>query len=322
MEPVADVVGNHAGFLLDDLGGTSMRSTVLDAGLVASTQSGLPPFRLYRPRNLAETVSVLTAEPTAHVFAGGSDFFAQVRRGVTPEALVSVRHLSELKTLTHDDGRLWLGAGMTHAEGQNDGTLRNVLPALADAWGSIATVRIRRTGTIGGNLMSRQYRYEMPLLTGALQARLEFPDDHTRPVDWLWEDAAGQQERLLLGVSVDTSNLLYFGYERSMRPVITVALALREYPAGITATAVVGSEYHPGFQLQVETSDHAVEHLNATNLATALAEQLPPEAADYSGDHPYRRHLVKVLSTRLLKEAQRQDTQRGEIQRELLKERN
>lgn len=281
-----------------------MRDQLRSAGTVASTQAGLPPFRLYRPHNLQDAITAIDADPEALVISGGTDFFAQVREGLVPEALVTVRRLPELASISCDDGVMRIGAGVTHEQGRTDPILRDVLPSLAEAWGRIATVRIRRTGTIGGNLLARRNRYEMPLLAGALDARLEFLGEHAQPVDWLWQGQPGAHERLLTGVAVDVEKLHFFGYERSMRPVTTLALAVRRCEGGLTVRAVAGSEYRPGYVLELESSEKELEELHVPDVAAGLAAQLPPEAADYTGGHDYRRHLVEVLSARLLRREQ------------------
>lgn len=281
-----------------------MRAQANGGGLIAATPAGLPPFRLYRPTSLDEAGQVLQSDADALVAAGTTDLFAQIREGLVPGALVSVRRLDELSRVTADETAVVIGAAVTHAQGQSDPTLRRVLPSFADAWGSIATVRIRESGTIGGNLMARRYRYEMPLLAGALDARLVFVDGHRQPVEWLWRSETGRSERLLTGVRVDIASLDYFGYERSMRPVTTLALAVRRSSDGLHVRALSGSEYRPGHVLETSARADDLRDLDVAQVSHDLAGQLPASAADYSGSHDYRSHLVSVLSARLLRAEQ------------------
>ncbi|WP_063036205.1 FAD binding domain-containing protein [Nocardia grenadensis] len=278
-----------------------MRATVDGSGIVAQSQSALAPFRLYRPESVTEVEAVLAADPKAVIGAGCSDLVARIREGCTPAALVSLRKVAGLKAITHHGGVLHLGPMVTHHEGATSATVAAAIPGLAAAWSRIATVRIRYTGTIGGNLMARRHRYEMPLLLGALDARLSISDGRTLASSELWTD---DTSALLTGIEVSTADLVWFGYERSMRPTTTVALAIRR-GAGATLSvhATAGSEYRRGISLRVDTGATSAADIDTVATAAALAAQLPDDIADYTGSAEYRRHLVTVLTRRLLQEA-------------------
>ncbi|MGW5383558.1 FAD binding domain-containing protein [Nocardia sp. NPDC003963] len=278
-----------------------MRVTVDGSGIVAQSQSALASFRLYRPESIDEVEAVLAADPEAVIAAGCSDLVARIREGCAPGALVSLRKVAGLKTITHEDGVLDLGPLVTHHEGATSATVAAAIPGLAAAWSRIATVRIRYTGTVGGNLMARRYRYEMPLILGALDARLTVSDGRTRAPGDLWTD---DTTALLTGIAVPTTDLVWFGYERSMRPTTTVALAIRrEADTALSVHATAGSEYRRGISLRAGTEAASVADIDAASTAAVLAAQLPDDIADYTGSAEYRRHLVAVLIRRLLTEA-------------------
>ena len=277
-----------------------MRAQILGAGLVAPSPSSIDPFVLHRPSTLAEAVELFAEHPDATIVAGCTDLVAQLREGRSPTRVLSVRRLSELKDVTVDDHRLTLGAGLTHAEGAAHPYLRRALRPLAEAWSSIATVRIRYAGTLGGNLMARRTRYEMPILLASLGAALNFAapsgaDGSSRPVEWLWDGEGINGAGILESVTIDTADLAWFGYERSMRPLTTVALALRVRGDGLVATATIGSEQHR----PVTVSAPAAE----PELATSLAAGLPDSVADAAGSADYRRHVTAVLVRRLMTRA-------------------
>ena len=103
---------------------------------------------------------------------------------------------------------------------------------------------------------------------------------------------------LLTDITVRTDDLVWFGYERSMRPTATVALAVRRNPDGtLQVRAQSGSEYRHGFAL---TADTGARELDPLEVSAQLAQQLPDDCADYTGSAEYRRHLVRVLTRRLL----------------------
>jgi len=282
-----------------------MRVQKLGAGLIAQSQSALPPFILHRPTSLGEAVALTRQHPEAVIAAGCSDLVAQFREGLEPGVLISVQQIKELREISKSAGVLSIGSLVTHAEGSRSPEILSTMPALAAAWGSIATVRIRYRGTLGGNLLSRRYRYEMPVILAALGGQMQFHggDITALPVSSLWDRNLGNLG-ILTAVAVDTASLLWFGYERSMRPVSTVSLAVRRNPVGgITVSAVCGSEYRQPFLLSHTAEATDITVLDPVSVGRVLAAQLPEEAGDYAGSIDYRRHLVGVLCRRLLAEA-------------------
>ncbi|HEY6493726.1 MAG TPA: FAD binding domain-containing protein [Trebonia sp.] len=272
---------------------------------MASTQGALPPFCLVRPGSLSEARRVLADRPDATIAAGCTDLVASIREGHVPVTLVSLRRLDELRTVQHVGGKLRIGALNGHDEGPRHPVLRAVLPELSVAWSGIATVRIRFRATVGGNLMARRFRYEMPVILGALDTVMEFStgqgeqcrtvDEFVRRDPDLPDGAA-----LLHHVTVDTGSLLLFRYDRSMRPVTTVALAVRRVGGGLELTAAVGAEYRPAVVLRAGSAVASVQELDPAGLARALAAQLPDWTGDYAGSAAYRRRVVEVLLRRQL----------------------
>ena len=283
-----------------------MRTQLLGSGLIAQSQSSLPPFVLHRPASLPEAMETALRKPNALIVAGCSDLVAQFREGLVPDEVVSLQRVPELTEISHENGVLSIGSMVTHHRGSASPVVREVSLALAEAWKSIATVRIRFKATIGGNLMSRRHRYEMPIILSAVDAEMHFCGelgDRRLPVSALW-DAEKTPSGLLTKVTVETDSLDWFGYDRSMRPLTTVALSIRsEGPAGLRITATCGSEYRKTFIMSHVQEVAGVWELDARSVASTLVGQLPEEAADYSGTIDYRRHLVGVLCRRLLQSA-------------------
>lgn len=279
-----------------------MRDQALGAGTVAPTLRSLAPFRLYQPATMDEAVEAIRAEPDLVVAAGCSDLVAGIREGLPIEALMSVRRLPELTRIVHENDTLSVGAAVTHHQAATSSLIGDTIPGLAAAWNQVATVRIRFAGTLGGNLMARRHRYELPILFGALDGRLVFHGGASEDAAWLWDGTSGPEHRLLERVEVPTANLLWFGYDRSMRPTTTVAVAIRRTEGGLDVTAATGSEYRPTYLARTRV-DGDLDAITQKDVAAELAEQLPESAADYSGDIDYRRHLVGVLSRRLLEAA-------------------
>jgi carbon-monoxide dehydrogenase medium subunit len=84
--------------------------------------------------------------------------------------VVGLRRLDELRGIRTDVDGLWLGALTTHHAVATSPVVRAAHPALADAFGTIATIRIRNQATIGGNLAHADPAQDPPPILIALDA--------------------------------------------------------------------------------------------------------------------------------------------------------
>ena len=112
----------------------------------------LPTFEYLEPETLDEAVRLL-ADPSqpASIVGGGTDLIPKMkRRQVTPERLVSLSAVAELRGIrSDDDGRCIIGASTLLPEIEASA---DVPPVLARAVGEVASPQIRNAATVGGNL--------------------------------------------------------------------------------------------------------------------------------------------------------------------------
>src|SRR3954447_13896058 len=106
----------------------------------------LPWFEHRAPRSVAEAVKILAGEgPRAMLIAGGTDLLPNMkRRHQSPQVLVSLRQIDELKKLNGS-----FGAGLTLSEVVRS---EKTPTALRHAAVQVATPHLRNMGTLGGNL--------------------------------------------------------------------------------------------------------------------------------------------------------------------------
>ena len=115
----------------------------------------LPPFRYVAARTIDEAARLL-ADYGAHAMpvAGGTDLYPNMkRRQFTPEVLVGLRGLRELRGIAGDPSQgMAIGALTTLTEVSSHPAIRRAYPALAHAAGMVSAPQLRNVGTIGGNL--------------------------------------------------------------------------------------------------------------------------------------------------------------------------
>jgi len=108
---------------------------------------------VFLPKNLCEVWEAWDREPTASVYAGGTDLLVRLRAGLAdPPALICIERVKELKGVRYEEDGVFIGAGNTHAELLDDKTVQTHFPVLVQALQVLAGPPIRHMGTIGGNV--------------------------------------------------------------------------------------------------------------------------------------------------------------------------
>ncbi len=133
------------------------------------SESGLVDVLM--PRTLQEALEMKAARPEALPIAGGTDVMVWINFGhVRPEALIDVSGLPELHALHRENGRVFLGAGVTYARIVHE--LRDLRP-LVEASRSVGSPQIRERGTVGGNLGTASPAGDSLPVLAAYEAEIE-----------------------------------------------------------------------------------------------------------------------------------------------------
>lgn len=131
-------------------------------------------MRWHAPDDLEEALllrEVFADEATVH--AGGTfNGILMNQRLIAPDALISLAQIPELRRVAVVDGELALGAMVTHRTIERDDSVRAGWPMLAQAFGAVASRRVRTVATIGGVLADADYASDPPSALSALDARV------------------------------------------------------------------------------------------------------------------------------------------------------
>ena len=104
-----------------------------------------------RPDSWDEALAAKSALPGALPLAGGTDVMVALNAGrASPEALLDLSRLAELRTWEERGGTVRLGATVPYAA--FTGRLGGLLPGLAMAARTVGSPQIRSRGSVGGNL--------------------------------------------------------------------------------------------------------------------------------------------------------------------------
>ena len=118
----------------------------------------LPEFQLASPRTLPEAVAFLREHAgegarVTRILAGGTDLLPSMRQKLfTPEHVLDIRHLPDLKGIRETEHGIEIGALTTLAEIEHSPILTKNYAVLTEAAKTVASPVLRNMGTIGGNI--------------------------------------------------------------------------------------------------------------------------------------------------------------------------
>jgi carbon-monoxide dehydrogenase medium subunit len=127
------------------------------------------------PSTIDEALRVLIESGgRARVLAGGTDLILQLREGQTKtDCVVYVKEIDSLHGIKAEDGRIRLGAAVTHAEVAESGLIRRTVPALVEACCAVGSPQIRNQGTVVGNVVNAAPAADAAAVLFTLGAELE-----------------------------------------------------------------------------------------------------------------------------------------------------
>ena len=124
-----------------------------------------------RPATLEEAISLLSAHDGARARAGGQTLVNVMKaRAATPDVLVDLADLEELRTIGFADGALEIGAMVTYTQLVSSSEVEVARPILGEVAATIGDVQVRNRGTIGGNVCVADPKNHLPPLLVALGA--------------------------------------------------------------------------------------------------------------------------------------------------------
>jgi carbon-monoxide dehydrogenase medium subunit len=133
----------------------------------------------FEPKTVSETLSVLARHGgEAKVIAGGTDVMVDIKFKEEPGGLVNIKKLPGLTGITENGAGLRIGALTTIRDLETSALVREKLPVLWEASHQFASLQVRNTATIGGNICRASPSGETlaPLLVLDAKAKLAFAD--------------------------------------------------------------------------------------------------------------------------------------------------
>lgn len=137
-------------------------------------------FEYVRAASLAQAIALTRVNPDgSKLVAGGHTLIPALKlRLASPERLIDIRGIAELRGIEIGERSIRIGALTTHAELLASESLFRALPIFRQAAGVIADPQVRNRGTIGGALANADPAADWPAVVIALDAEIELAGPH------------------------------------------------------------------------------------------------------------------------------------------------
>ena len=283
----------------------------------------LPKFDYHEPTTLAEACEVMAEFGNrAKPLAGGTDLIVNMKKKIlSPEHVVSLGRIEELKGIDSQDGTIRIGALTTVDEIAASEQMKAAYPALAHGASVLGSPLIRNLATAAGNLVSARPAADLPpsLMAYGAQAVLKKKDgERLIPLEDFVQGPGKtvmEPEEIVTHIVLDTppsgsgAGYLKLGTRKALEiSLVNVAsyLALDESGENIKSARIVMGAVGPT-PLRATTAEKLLvgekpsERIFEQAGEAALKDSRPID--DFRGSAEYRRAMVKVLTERTLKAA-------------------
>jgi aerobic carbon-monoxide dehydrogenase medium subunit len=133
----------------------------------------------YEPKTVSEALSLLAKfGDEAKVIAGGTDVMVDIKYKEEPGCLVNIKKIPGLDKIQENGGSLRVGPLVTIRDIETNSLVRERLPVFWESCHQFASLQIRNTATVGGNICRASPSGETlaPLLVLEAKAKLAFSD--------------------------------------------------------------------------------------------------------------------------------------------------
>lgn len=281
-----------------------------------------PAFTYHAPRSLDEALAALAATGgDGKVLAGGQSLIPLLNmRLAAPRHLVDINGVRELDTVEVTSGGVRVGALARHARVERSAEVAEAQPLLVRALRHVAHPVVRNRGTVVGSIAHADPAAELPAVLALLGGTVEVAGPAGRRTVPAADFFAGPMEPALAPGELAVSAFFPRLAARTGAAFAEVSRRHGDYAmAGVAATVTVDragrvTAARAGYlsaaatPLVLDLGEAVREHQDAAGghdwgaVAAWAADRLDPEA-DIHASAEYRRHLARVLTERVLRDA-------------------
>ncbi|HIG76671.1 MAG TPA: xanthine dehydrogenase family protein subunit M [Gammaproteobacteria bacterium] len=273
-------------------------------------------FDYVRASSIEEAISLKRANEDSSLLAGGHSLIPAMKlRLSTPQKLIDISGLDQLKNISNNGSYISIGALCTHKQCAESDIIQSNCPALSDAASVIGDPHVRNKGTLGGALAHSDPQADYPGAVLALNATIIVEgsggERTIEAVDYftgLWETALGENEILTeVRIPTDRENAnscyLKFPQPASRYPYVGCGVSLSS-SSGTCLDIRVGFSGVGEWAFRDSGIESALkgQPLNESTIASAAGKAAEGKAvlSDHFVSEEYRRAMAQVYAKRAL----------------------
>ena len=279
-------------------------------------------FTYLRPGSLREVLSMLADhKDECKIICGGQSLLIVMRQGLlVTDYLIDIKGLKQLSYITFDEKEGFkIGATTTHRMVETSELIKQRCPVLVAVEKKLASIQVRNWGTIAGNLAHGDSSGDLAPTLIALDAKMKVASSmgsRTVPLEKFYTglfETAMEKDELVVEVQIPPARpgtaTAYekFNLIRNDQAIVGVAAAVTLEKGGACKEARVVLSNAGITPIRAKSAEVVLIGEKLTDALLVKAGEAAASDADPVSDihasEEYRRHLVKVLTKRMVRQA-------------------
>jgi aerobic carbon-monoxide dehydrogenase medium subunit len=285
-------------------------------------------FTYLKPGTVQEALAMLAAhQDECKIICGGQSLLIVLRQGLlVTDYLIDIKGLNELNYITFDEkSGLKIGATTPHRAIEKSDLLKKKYPVLPVMEERLASVQTRNWGTIGGNLAHADSAGDPAPVLITLGAKVKLGSakgERIMPLEEFYTDlfeTAMEHDEMVLEVQVPpmaprtAAAYKKFNLLQNDMGVVGVAAAVTVDQGGICTDARIVLGNAGVTPIRAKSAEKVLigkklDEAVLVEAGEAAAADADP-VSDIHSSEEFRRHLIKVLTKRMAKQAWEQAVQ-------------
>jgi aerobic carbon-monoxide dehydrogenase medium subunit len=261
-------------------------------------------FKFSRPGTVRQAANLLAKTEDAKLVAGGHTLIPVLKQRLAkPPHLIDLSKIEGLDTIEMKGRSLVIGAMARHASVANSAIVGEAIPALAKLAGMIGDPAVRHMGTIGGSIANNDPTADYPAACLALDATIVTNKRKIRADDFfkgLFTTALEADEVITRVQFPLAKKAAYIKFRNQASRYALVGVFVAKRPSE-TRVAVTGAGGDGVFR--VKSFEEALKKRFSPKSLAGLTVPADGLNSDLHGSAEYRAHLISVLATRAVEEA-------------------
>ena len=256
-------------------------------------------FSYLKAQSISEAVTALSSNPESKIIAGGMTLIPTMKqRLASPEQLIDIRHLEELKHIKIESNNILIGSISSHFEVSTSDIVNEHMPSLAKLAEGIGDPHVRYMGTIGGAISNNDPTADYPAACLGLGATISTSKREVKAEDFFLNlfETCLEEDEIVTQISFPViKNSCYMKFPNPASRYVMAGVFVSKSDAGIRV-AVTGAGEAGVFRWK--EMENAL--LKDWSVAAAESVKLSSEGvmSDIHGNSDYRANLVNVMAVR------------------------